>query len=77
MLCPDGTVIVKGTGNAVALLLWRLTAVPSAGAFPLMVTLSVANAPDAKLDGVIDTKLSDRAVEEGVTVTVALWLLLL
>jgi hypothetical protein len=42
-----------------------------------MVTLSVANDPDARLDGVIDTELSVRAVVEGVTVTVALWLPLL
>jgi hypothetical protein len=42
-----------------------------------MVTLSIANAPDARLDGVIDTELNVRAVVDGVTVTVTLWLPLL
>ena len=63
--------MVEGTENAVELLVCRVTAAPPAGAIPLTVTLTVANPPDGKLDGAIETELSARVAEEGFTAIVA------
>ena len=63
--------MVEGTENAVELLVCRVTTAPLAGAKPLTVTLTVANPPVGKLEGLIETEVSARPDEEGVTVTVA------
>lgn len=52
-----GMMIVEGAGKAVVLLLWIATWAPPEGAKPVIVTLSVANAPVARLDGEIETEL--------------------
>jgi hypothetical protein len=74
VLCPAGTVMLVGAGKAVGLLLCTLTVVPPAGATPLSVTLSVANAPVETLDGVIEIEVKASPLLDGITVTMALLL---
>ena len=55
VLEPAGTVTFACTGNAVELLLERVTESPPMGAFPLSVTVPVDICPEATIEGLKDT----------------------
>ena len=72
---PAGTVRLAGAGKAAALL-DSVTAAPPEGAAPLSVTVTVAEAPPATVDGVTDNNVTVGSTT-GATVTLAVLVTLL